>query len=546
MLNTLEDPFYYLHNFHCVLTCIGERYSDLLTSEEQAFLAHFPTLPQPSQALLVRMVMRKGELFRQGKLSYAEIGQAADAALPLLQCGWLDDQPPLSLEQLFGLLTKTELNARFGPFKPGLRKADALADLTPLFTEPRCLRDWLIDGECVYRVTVNALCERLRLMFFGNLEQDWSEFVLTDLGRQQYEKIAFCQESRGFRCRDDLEHYLQLHRCRERLHQGEPPELWLEEMPACASQNPWLAGRRAKLIFRIGQHYERLADFAQALSFYSDCAYPEARIRAIRVLERSGQFAMAFDRASAAQSQPLDEVEKQKLLRIMPRLQRKLGFKPPRAAPTHLISRFDLSLPLSALPCSVETRVREHLSEPQAPVHYVENGLINSLLGLLCWQTVFSALPGAFFHPFHRAPADLYSADFYARRAASFGECFAQLDSSRYQHTIRQNFHDKAGIQSPFVAWGLLSETLLDQALTCIPAAHLKKCFERILLDIKVNRSGLPDLIQFWPEEKRYRMVEVKGPGDRLQDNQRRWLDYCAAHAMPVTVCYVSWQESGP
>lgn len=36
-------------------------------------------------------------------------------------------------------------------------------------------------------------------------------------------------------------------------------------------------------------------------------------------------------------------------------------------------------------------------------------------------------------------------------------------------------------------------------------------------------------------------MIEVKGPGDRLQDNQLRWLDFCAEHGMPVEVCYVKW-----
>lgn len=38
-------------------------------------------------------------------------------------------------------------------------------------------------------------------------------------------------------------------------------------------------------------------------------------------------------------------------------------------------------------------------------------------------------------------------------------------------------------------------------------------------------------------------MIEVKGPGDRLQDNQLRWLAFCEEHGMPVTVCYVQWQE---
>jgi hypothetical protein len=74
-----------------------------------------------------------------------------------------------------------------------------------------------------------------------------------------------------------------------------------------------------------------------------------------------------------------------------------------------------------------------------------------------------------------------------------------------------------------------------------MPPAHLRKFFERILHDLGANRTGFPDLIQFWPDEARYRMIEVKGPGDRLQDNQRRWLAYCASHEIPVTVCYVQW-----
>jgi hypothetical protein len=36
-------------------------------------------------------------------------------------------------------------------------------------------------------------------------------------------------------------------------------------------------------------------------------------------------------------------------------------------------------------------------------------------------------------------------------------------------------------------------------------------------------------------------MIEVKGPGDRLQDNQIRWLHYFAEHGIPVAVCYVQW-----
>src|SRR5690606_40867171 len=66
----------------------------------------------------------------------------------------------------------------------------------------------------------------------------------------------------------------------------------------------------------------------------------------------------------------------------------------------------------------------------------------------------------------------------------------------------------------------------------CLPPAHLRACFERLLQDIRANRAGMPDLIQFWPAERRYRMIEVKGPGDRLQDNQKRWLAFCATQGI--------------
>ena len=82
MIRVLDNPFYYLDNFHQVLQWIGDRYRDLLNEEENTFLQRFPALPQPARALFVRMVMRKGELFRASKLSYPEIGCTIAAAGP--------------------------------------------------------------------------------------------------------------------------------------------------------------------------------------------------------------------------------------------------------------------------------------------------------------------------------------------------------------------------------------------------------------------------------------------------------------------------------
>ena len=566
-----SDVPYYLLNFERALAWLAERYDDLLDAHEHGFLRDFAALPQPSRALLVRMLMRKGTLFRASRLSYDEIGCPLQAAAPLAALGWVDTEPVLTLDDLFALTTRPELLLILAdaialiPGAKGLRKPDLLETLRPFYES-----EGAGEGECdergvtaqplsawhaqttdrVFHVAIAPLCERLRLMFFGNLQQDWSEFVLADLGVFQYEKVAFAPSSRAFQQRADVDVYLALHACREALEwlpAGDAESEAIDELvvaiAAIETSNPWLETRRAKLLFRIGQHCERQQNWRAALAVYERCAWLGARHRRLRVLERSERFDEAFALALQAAAKPESEEEAQRIERMLPRLQRKRGERVARVAAARPVERSTLVLPRPDAPQPVEYVARDHLTCDAAPVHYVENALINSLFGLLCWEPVFAALPGAFFHPFQRGPADLHAPDFHVRRAEQFAACLAQLDSHAYRETILRHLQSKAGLQSPFVFWGLLTPELVELALDCLPAAHLKLWFERLLRDIRGNRSGLPDLIRFWPAERRYELIEVKGPGDRLQDNQIRWLAYCAQHGMPVRVLDVRWAD---
>jgi hypothetical protein len=540
---------YYLLNFERALAWLAGRYDDVFGADERSFLGEFSHLPQVSRALLVRMLMRKGMLFRASRLSYDEIGCPLQAAAPLVALGWIDAAPHLSLDELFSLATRPELLQMFAdiPGRKGTRKSDLLDVLRAVHDDVRPYDVWdPQSSDRVFRVTIAPLCERLRLMFFGNLHQDWSEFVLADLGVFQYETVAFAPSSRAFQQRADVDRYLSLRACREALDtlaDGESVEPLLAEMDAIETGNAWLDTRRAKLLFRIGQHCERQQDWDAALAVYAGCAWPGARHRRMRVLERSGHFEAALALALQAAEAPESEEERQRVVRMLPRLLRRLGHPVARAAGTRPIERSALVLSRPAAPFTVEYAARDHLSCPQAPVYYVENALVNSLFGLLCWEPVFAAIPGAFFHPFQRGPADLHAPDFHARRATQFDACLAQLDTGAYRETILRHLESKAGLQSPFVFWGILTPELVTQALDCLPAAHLKLWFERLLRDIRSNRSGLPDLVRFWPAERRYELIEVKGPGDRLQDNQIRWLEYCAQHGMPVRVLDVRWAD---
>lgn len=553
MAATLPDPFYYLEKFRHVLAWVGSRHSDLLEPHEQDLITRFHALPRAAQALLVRMVMRKGECFRHSKLVYAEIGEIAPLAAQLADAGLIDADPALPLEALFGLLRKEELLAIFrdtlardGGTAPGksARKEELLAHLSERFPEPRTLREWHAPwDEPIYRLQHGEVYDRLRLLFFGNLYQDWSEFVLTDLGLLTYETVEIPPEARAFQTRADVDAYLVLNVLRERLEAGEDPHTVAADVPATVHANPWLEERRAKLLFHLGQALEKDKDWPTALALYRRSTWPEARVRTVRVLELNEQPAEAFALAEALLAGTPREEETQQLARMLPRLRRALGL--PKAPAETLQTPEPLAYTLDAdEENSVEWLLAAHLHTDDAPVFYVENALINSLFGLLCWPAIFAPVPGAFFHAFHWGPVDLHHPEFQQRRAHHFAECLGRLEDGTHREAILATWREKQGRQSPFVFWETLDEELLHLALDCIPPAHLQALFARLLADLRNNRSGFPDLIQFFPAERRYHMIEVKGPGDRLQDNQVRWLDYCLRHAIPVAVAYVRWTDT--
>lgn len=546
---SLDDPFYYLTNFQFVLAWVGERHTDLLDEDELIFLRHFAALPRASQALLTRMVMRKGELFRLSKLNYAEIGDSAMAMAPLAELGWVDNDPELDIQALFHQLRLGELRKALGAEirAAGLAASSAktlLAEaLTPQLTTAKPLCQWWPDAtDRIVRLNIMAICDRLRLMFFGNLRQDWAEFVLTELGLQQFESVPFSASSRAFQSRGEVDAYLALHHLRQRLEEGEPPEQLSVEVPSIPD-NAWLAARRSRLLYQLARAVERSENLPLALSLYAAADSSEARIRQLRVLERQGEHERALSLALQARNGAPNDTEIQALERLVPRLQKRLGMALEARTGEPAYERWEVTLPG---PQPVERAVASHFATPEAPVYYVENTLLTGLFGLLCWPAIFAPLPGAFFHPFHHGPADLYRADFVTRRQAYFDECLAQLNNQTYRQSIQTTWQEKHGLASPFVHWPILDASLVELALHCLPAKHLRACFERLLHDPKANRAGLPDLIQFFPGaavgEPRYRMIEVKGPGDRLQDNQRRWLGFFHQHQMPVAVCHVRWR----
>lgn len=548
---TPELPLhYYLDNFRFLLDWVSRHYPDLLGEEEQDFIARFHQLAHGSQCLLVRLLGRKGPHFRADKLRYDDIEQLEDCANQLIDKQLLSADTQLNIDELAALLTKLELLELFTTelrsYKSE-RKETLVLLLADNHDQPQAWSQWTgMRWGQLYTVGLQDIIARLLLLFFGNAYQDLSEFVLQDLGLFRYEDYLIDHQHRIFKSREELLQYQQLLLLRELLGEAQSQEDLQQLcmlMPQAYTSGS-MERRRARLCNQLAYALERVNQPDLALQLYLQSQLPPARERRIRLLEKAGDYEQAWQLLCELLQSPANEEELQIGERMAPRLAKKASASFAKKLP---ISLLEQKLSLVQLKDElgdyhyVEEIARRHFDQPDAPCFYVENGLLNGLFGLWMWPEMFRSIDGAFANPFQAGPLDLYQEDFTIRRPG-ITQLWQLLDSDDYQQHIRNYWQLKQGITNHFVSWPLLDEELLQLALDCIPASHLKRIFERLLFDIKSNRSGLPDLIQFFPAQKTYRMIEVKGPGDRVQDNQRRWLDYFAAHNIPVEVCYVSWQ----
>jgi len=196
---------------------------------------------------------------------------------------------------------------------------------------------------------------------------------------------------------------------------------------------------------------------------------------------------------------------------------------------------------LSQTHLSVEREVAVELSKT-GKCYYLENALFNSVFGLAFWDIIFAPVKGVFLHPFHNAPIDLYEPDFVTKRQKLISARLGKITNGKLQHYVYRHLYEKRGLSNPLVSWQLLNRPMLHTALQRIPVNHWQCVFSCLLKDLRQYRSGQPDLVYF-PDTGGYQLLEVKAPGDRLQNNQQRWMQFYQSNHMPHAVLHVEWQE---
>ncbi|MCE7617048.1 VRR-NUC domain-containing protein [Vibrio fluvialis] len=532
-LPTLPDD-YYLTNFRKLTSHALEWYGDLLTDEERRWLADFDRLSHGGQCLLVRLLSRRGNWFRSDKAEYKEIGDQQQALSELAALGFITLNPDADISTLAEkLLTKAEILALFPTLPKQSRKEALLTQLSQQIIAKKIELPFSV----IY-LNQGEMIELLLVLFFANTHQDFSQFVLDDLGLNNFERYQLSRERRFFQHREQVEvlrkltHILSLY---DLCPKPTPTELdeWQRLLPE-PCEHPYIERKRQHLMNQLARDYERHQAFAPALMLYRQTQVLPTRERQARILDKQQQIDAMRDIVTEMLDAPLNHSELEVAQKLNQRVLRLQGQKVPHTIkPAHKTLHLELDLSQQR----VELAVKSHFEQLDYQVYYLENQFLNTLFGLTFWDAIFAPVEGAFINRYQHRPLDLYHDDFVLKRQSYIESAIAEIMNDGVK-PLWLRWQNKFSIANPFVFWTDCDESLFELTEQSFPRALLIDLFKVQLSDLKLYRNGMPDLILF--KDGEFEWVEVKGPGDKLQDNQWRWIDQFSRLNVPFSVCYVN------
>lgn len=541
---------YYLSNFHALAGFVYETYHDLLQVAELDWYKTLKRCDEPAQRLYVRLLTRKSSVFRISRLRYPEILSFQSATRQLAIENLADDMPPCSMQELMAAFTKPELLKLLDLNDFRSKSRVDLLELISNSDEVRLhrFREKLQSADQWISIRGHSYWNLYNLCFFGNLYQDSSEFVLRDLGAVTYESYEIAPNCRAFTSRDQIDAHMKYFECATLMDtisrtSVEQHKNVLCELPLDIPGDGRLSRRLDRLRNRIARQLERLGETKAALRLFEQSQRPPARERRVRILLAEGELDIANSIINEMLINPRGESE----LQVAGRLRKqwaKVNGSVLKAEKRFRPETSTLTLSQSALRVELETQT---FYSRIGACFYTENQLVNGVLGLFIWDIIFTPIAGVFYNPFQHAPSDFYDSEFQEQRADMLILRFTELDDSlRFCARIMENFETHWGKSNPLVRWPGISYELISLALQRVPTEHWRVMFDRILNDPRENMAGFPDLILFREDDLYYEFIEVKGPGDTIQQNQLRWMQHFSNNRIPCRVVNVRWAEVTP
>ncbi|KAI7839720.1 hypothetical protein COHA_006524 [Chlorella ohadii] len=209
---------------------------------------------------------------------------------------------------------------------------------------------------------------------------------------------------------------------------------------------------------------------------------------------------------------------------VVPPWAKAAGWEPPEVRIVGTKSRF---YGFDDAQCTVEELALQYYATEDGGgwqgVHS-EGGIWATLWGLLLWEVLFMPVPDVFRTRFQTAPLDLDTPLFYPARKDAIEECLARIAAGQAPAMLRSAWAQHRGTMCRGVNWDRHSLEDLQLVAECIGGPGLAQVCRLLAQDHGGWSGGMPDLLLWHAGRRAAKLSEVKGPRDRLSDQQRAWM----------------------
>lgn len=545
-------PKYYLTYFEYLLDFVAKYYGEILSEEERDFLIRFNSLQENEKCLYVRLANRRGSFFRMDKLDYAELNPIEEHLPALLETELAHEIQKIKEAELidfFRLFTKDDLLKSFKFLEDDLGslksyKRDQLVALISDQLSVSDITEVLLANVKVVKQAFAKETLMFRFLFFGNLQEDMSSFVVRDIGHLKIENHKEVDFVPNFKTREEavsklwaLLLYEQYRLIRDDGILDELFEWFFEQVVpfkegALALAQPILD----RLTLRVASLLEKAKEPERAFKVYQNTQVSPSRERQARILQNLGETENAISLCEEMLDSPKNVKEsvfaRDFLKKIKGEGRKKLATilkQQSEYAPIDLDYINDVEIGALAY---YETLGYQGF--------FAENYIWRSLFGLLLWEEIFDGASGGIHHPLQTAPSDFFKESFREDRKKKITQKLKKLENKKQLIKHLKKIHsEKEGVANPMVSWHPSLLENLEVVCERVEGKSLKEVLWLMAGNLKEYTKGFPDLF-VWKEQD-YNFVEVKSPNDQLSNLQYFWQGFFKEQNIKASVLNVYW-----
>ncbi|KAF7150610.1 hypothetical protein RHSIM_Rhsim02G0071300 [Rhododendron simsii] len=577
----------YQQNFSVLIQEVLRSYPHLFSCDEKIIFETFTSLSDDSQRLFVRLYTRKGPWFRISNLSYPEISDYNQAIKDLSATGYMcsvgsiSDLQDNDLKEVLYLLTVSELREvlcklkKFDIWSKCFRRNTLV--VFPVTGDTGHTFHVLQHGKpqvCLgtgmnLRIMEKLVKCSIQTSFHDNLLRPTKARPICPTLTRTYTKALQFSTLHG---KASLNHEVSL------IWRAEDLSAFLLETRSLTSESPeaflscfsaaWVYSKVVLLGVSFLERERRYKDAVILLKqllkhFTSDRRRGYWTLRLSIDLEHVGCLNESL---SVAEDGLLDPSVRAGSRMALQRRVLRLG-KPPRRWKTpsfsESVKRKITEVHVQGRPLNCRTGMKSRFYgedgeqcgvEELAMQYYgvegggwqsvhTESGIWLTIFGLLLWDAIFADVPDVFRTRFQTAPLDLETDSFYEVRKTIIEPILLKIYDGAAEEILITSWETNLGTSCRGVNWDRHSLSELRAAVTCIGGPCLASFFRHLAQDYRSWSSGMPDLL-LWRFHGDYRgeakLVEVKGPNDRLSEQQRAWLLFLMDCGFNTEVCKVS------